>query len=114
MSLPEGKHKICLAYSGGLDTSTILAWLLEAGHEVVCFCADIGRKESQRFYWRLAPRVLAHALLVQDPSISISAAALVDNRSGRGCEGAEPKGLQFRMCQNSWHKYSRVPKAMEY
>ncbi|KAF3939421.1 hypothetical protein ABW19_dt0201535 [Dactylella cylindrospora] len=31
------KGKVCLAYSGGLDTSCILAWLLEQGYEVVCY-----------------------------------------------------------------------------
>lgn len=29
------KEKVCLAYSGGLDTSCILAWLIEAGYDVV-------------------------------------------------------------------------------
>ena len=29
------KGKVCLAYSGGLDTSVILAWLLEQGYEVI-------------------------------------------------------------------------------
>ena len=28
------KERVCLAYSGGLDTSCILAWLLEKGYEV--------------------------------------------------------------------------------
>ncbi|KAG0133559.1 argininosuccinate synthase [Tuber indicum] len=41
-----GKEKVCLAYSGGLDTSCILAWLLEKGYEVVCFMADIGQEED--------------------------------------------------------------------
>ena len=31
------KGKVCLAYSGGLDTSVILAWLLEQGYEVIAF-----------------------------------------------------------------------------
>jgi len=36
--------KIVLAYSGGLDTSVILAWLRETyGSEVVAFCADLGQ-----------------------------------------------------------------------
>jgi argininosuccinate synthase len=35
--------KVCLAYSGGLDTSCILKWLLEQGYEVVCFLADVGQ-----------------------------------------------------------------------
>ena len=40
-------NKIVLAYSGGLDTSVILRWLIENyGAEVVCFCGDIGQKED--------------------------------------------------------------------
>jgi argininosuccinate synthase len=39
-------RKIVLAYSGGLDTSVILAWLRETyGAEVVAFCADLGQEE---------------------------------------------------------------------
>lgn len=39
--------KIVLAYSGGLDTSVILAWLKDKyGCEVIAFCADIGQKEE--------------------------------------------------------------------
>lgn len=40
------KGKVCLAYSGGLDTSVILAWLLEQGYEVVAFLANIGQEED--------------------------------------------------------------------
>jgi len=39
--------KIVLAYSGGLDTSVILRWLIEEyGCEVVAFCADLGQAEE--------------------------------------------------------------------
>ena len=39
--------KIVLAYSGGLDTSVILAWLKDTYNcEVVAFCADVGQKEE--------------------------------------------------------------------
>jgi len=39
--------KIVLAYSGGLDTSVILRWLIEEyGCEVVAFCADLGQGEE--------------------------------------------------------------------
>src|SRR3989338_2198144 len=37
--------KVILAYSGGLDTSVILKWLLEKGYEVVCCIADVGQQE---------------------------------------------------------------------
>ncbi|OBT58706.1 argininosuccinate synthase [Pseudogymnoascus sp. 24MN13] len=40
------KGKVCLAYSGGLDTSTILKWLLDQNYEVVCFLADVGQEED--------------------------------------------------------------------
>ncbi|KAJ8300695.1 hypothetical protein KUTeg_022214, partial [Tegillarca granosa] len=40
------KKKVVLAYSGGLDTSCILAWLLEQGFEVVTFLANIGQDED--------------------------------------------------------------------
>lgn len=40
-------RKVVLAYSGGLDTSVILAWLKERyGCEVIAYCADIGQGED--------------------------------------------------------------------
>ena len=40
-------NKIVLAYSGGLDTSVILAWLRETyASEIVTFTADIGQGEE--------------------------------------------------------------------
>ena len=39
--------KIVLAYSGGLDTSVLLAWLKETySAEVIAFCADVGQEEE--------------------------------------------------------------------
>lgn len=39
--------KIVLAYSGGLDTSVLLAWLKETYQaEIIAFCADIGQEEE--------------------------------------------------------------------
>ncbi|KAM0358475.1 hypothetical protein ACHAPY_000405 [Fusarium culmorum] len=39
-------ERVCLAYSGGLDTSTILRWLVLQGYQVVCFLADCGQEED--------------------------------------------------------------------
>ncbi|MCS5635468.1 MAG: argininosuccinate synthase [Myxococcota bacterium] len=40
-------NRVCLAYSGGLDTSVILRWLIEEyGCEVVAYCADVGQEEE--------------------------------------------------------------------
>ncbi len=39
--------RVCLSYSGGLDTSVILHWLIEEyGCEVMAFTADIGQEEE--------------------------------------------------------------------
>ncbi len=47
MSKKETIKKAVLAYSGGLDTSIILKWLIEEyGCEVVAFAADLGQGEE--------------------------------------------------------------------
>ncbi len=38
--------KVVLAYSGGLDTSVILKWLLNEGFEVICFVGNVGQQED--------------------------------------------------------------------
>ena len=39
--------KVVVAYSGGLDTSVIIRWLIEAYRcEVIAYCADLGQKEE--------------------------------------------------------------------
>src|SRR5690606_14764308 len=41
------RMKVVLAYSGGLDTSVIVAWLKEEyGAEVYCYTADVGQGEE--------------------------------------------------------------------
>ncbi|KAL5531377.1 ARG1 [Sanghuangporus baumii] len=44
--MPSSKGRVLLAYSGGLDTSCILAWLIEQGYDVVAFMADVGQEED--------------------------------------------------------------------
>ncbi|MEK6568807.1 MAG: argininosuccinate synthase domain-containing protein, partial [candidate division NC10 bacterium] len=47
ISRAEEVSKIVLAYSGGLDTSVILRWLIETYRaEVIAFCADLGQGEE--------------------------------------------------------------------
>lgn len=39
--------KVVLAYSGGLDTSVILKWLIEEyGYEVIAACVDVGQEDD--------------------------------------------------------------------
>lgn len=41
------KEKVVLAYSGGLDTTTLIPWLKETfDYEVVCCCVDCGQGEE--------------------------------------------------------------------
>jgi len=42
--MPNGR--VCLAYSGGLDTSVILKWLVLQGYTVVCYLADVGQADA--------------------------------------------------------------------
>ncbi len=45
--MADKPKKIVLAYSGGLDTSVILSWLIDTyGCEVVAFCADLGQGDE--------------------------------------------------------------------
>ncbi|MBF0215957.1 MAG: argininosuccinate synthase [Candidatus Omnitrophica bacterium] len=37
------KKKVVLAYSGGLDTSVAIRWLMDKGYEVICYMADVGQ-----------------------------------------------------------------------
>ncbi|MFH1770289.1 MAG: argininosuccinate synthase [archaeon] len=40
------REKIILAYSGGLDTSVILKWLVNKGYEVIAYVADVGQPDN--------------------------------------------------------------------
>lgn len=61
-----GKEKVLLAYSGGLDTSVILAWLIEQGHDVVCFLANVGQDEDFKEAERKALLIGAKKMIVED------------------------------------------------
>lgn len=37
------KEKIVLAYSGGLDTSVMVKWLMDRNYEVICYMGDVGQ-----------------------------------------------------------------------
>lgn len=59
--------KIVLAYSGGLDTSVILAWLKDKyGCEVIAFCADVGQKEELTGLEEKGKKTGASKVYIQD------------------------------------------------
>jgi argininosuccinate synthase len=60
--------KICLAYSGGLDTSIIIPWLKEhyPGSEIVAICTNVGQDEDWDNMEEKALTSGASKLLIQD------------------------------------------------
>jgi argininosuccinate synthase len=60
------KGRVLLAYSGGLDTSCILAWLIEEGYEVYAFMADIGQEEDFEAARKKALAVGAKRFFLED------------------------------------------------
>ncbi len=59
--------KVVLAYSGGLDTSVILKWLIETYNcEVVAFAADIGQKEELQGLYEKAKRTGAAKVYIDN------------------------------------------------
>ncbi|RMF93811.1 MAG: argininosuccinate synthase [Planctomycetota bacterium] len=61
--------KCVLAYSGGLDTSVILGWLIEQGHEVHAVYVDLGQPCEDR-----------EAILEKAKNIGAASARIVDAR----------------------------------
>ena len=60
-------NKIVLAYSGGLDTSVILRWLIETYRaEVVAFCADLGQGEEVDMVREKALKAGASRVYIKD------------------------------------------------
>ena len=42
------KEKVVLAYSGGLDTTTLIPWLKETfDYEVICCCIDCADEKTK-------------------------------------------------------------------
>ncbi len=59
--------KVVLAYSGGLDTSVILKWLVETyGCEVIAFSADLGQAEELEGLDEKARRTGASKVYIED------------------------------------------------
>lgn len=58
--------KVVLAYSGGLDTSVILKWLIEQGHDVTALIVDLGQKEDLPAAEKKAHAVGASKVLIAD------------------------------------------------
>ncbi|MBN1119329.1 MAG: argininosuccinate synthase [Bacteroidales bacterium] len=58
--------KVVLAYSGGLDTSVILKWLIDKGFEVIAYVADVGQEEDFEEVKRKALAIGATKVYIED------------------------------------------------
>lgn len=59
-------RKVVLAYSGGLDTACILKTLIDRGHEVIAYVADVGQKEDFDDIGARALATGAHEVVIDD------------------------------------------------
>jgi len=60
------KPKVVLAYSGGLDTSVILKWLIDKGYEVIAYVADVGQDDDFVSVEKKALQIGASKVYIKD------------------------------------------------
>ena len=58
--------KVILAYSGGLDTSVILKWLVEKSYEVIAFIANVGQDDDLEEAKDKAIKIGASKVYIED------------------------------------------------
>lgn len=58
--------KVMLAYSGGLDTSVILKWLIKKGYDVIAFVADVGQDDDFEAVREKALAIGASKVIIED------------------------------------------------
>lgn len=64
--MTEKKEKIVLAYSGGLDTSVILKWLINKGYEVIAYVGDVGQDDDYEEVKNKALAIGASKVYIED------------------------------------------------
>lgn len=64
--MTKTNNRVVLAYSGGLDTSVILKWLINEGYEVIAYIADVGQKEDFEAARAKAEKIGASKVFVED------------------------------------------------
>jgi len=107
LKITEGTNrKVVLAYSGGLDTSCILKWLIDKGYEVICYIADVGQREDFKAVKQKALKVGAKKVVLMDLRSefvtdyifpAIRANAIYENRYLLGTSLARPLIAKYQM-----------------
>ncbi|XP_049955483.1 argininosuccinate synthase [Schistocerca serialis cubense] len=60
------KNTVVLAYSGGLDTSCILRWLIDKGYDVIAYMANIGQDDDFDAVRKKATNIGAKKVIIED------------------------------------------------
>ncbi|MQY78454.1 MAG: argininosuccinate synthase [Bacteroidetes bacterium] len=60
------KQIVILAYSGGLDTSVILKWLIDKDYDVIAYIADVGQDDDLMAAREKAEKIGASKVLIED------------------------------------------------
>ncbi|GBM20474.1 Argininosuccinate synthase [Araneus ventricosus] len=90
---------VVLAYSGGLDTSCILVWLIEKGYDVIAFMANVGQEEDFDEAYKKATALGAKKVVIEDLGKTfvedyiwpaVEAGAIYENRYLLGTSLARP------------------------
>lgn len=110
------KKQVVLAYSGGLDTSVILKWLINKGYEVSAFMADVGQEEDFAAAKEKALGIGAKEVVIVDCKEefvtdyiypSLQTGALYENRYLLGTSLARPliakKLVEYGLSKNITH-----------
>jgi argininosuccinate synthase len=93
------QQQVILAYSGGLDTSVILKWLINKGYAVTAFIADVGQAEDFVVAQKKALQIGAQRVIIEDCKKefvseyiypSLQTGALYENRYLLGTSLARP------------------------
>jgi argininosuccinate synthase len=64
--MSQSNEKIILAYSGGLDTSVILKWLINKGYEVIAYVGDVGQDDDYDEVKKKALAIGASKVYIED------------------------------------------------
>ena len=62
----EKNKKVVLAYSGGLDTSVLIKWMVDKGYEVIAFLADLGQGSDFKKIKEKALKCGASKVIIKD------------------------------------------------
>jgi argininosuccinate synthase len=93
------QQQVVLAYSGGLDTSVILKWLINKGYAVTAFIADVGQDEDFAAAHAKALQIGAKTVVIEDCKLefvkdyiypSLQTGALYESRYLLGTSLARP------------------------